>query len=312
MNYEQFCKLIERTIGEFLPEELGKCETSLHFADKANNMKRVGITFQRLGENTASTVYLEDFYQHYMSGKSFEDICMEIVDSYKHCMEKGLDTSFLDGFKLENVKDKITMRMVNYKDNRMFLREVPHKLVDDLAVYYVITMHTDRESIATMLVRNEHLDELGISCNELHEIAYKNTREIYPPELRSMREKMKELKEDIVFPKRKSPSDELYVLTNEFGQYGAVNILYPDIAEKAREIIGGDYYIIPSSVHECLLISKDCGHSAKNIGEMIRDINMAQVEREEWLSDHAYDMDFDKKELRTVRESLPRQKEMER
>ena len=45
---------------------------------------------------------------------------------------------------------------------------------------------------------------------------------------------------------------------------------------------------------------------------MIRDINMTQVEREEWLSDHAYDMDFDKKELRTVRESLPRQKEMER
>ena len=88
--------------------------------------------------------------------------------------------------------------------------------------------------------------------------------------------------------------------------------MYPDIAEKAREIIGGDYYIIPSSVHECLLISKDCGHSAKNIGEMIRDINMAQVEREEWLSDHAYEMDFEKNELRTVKESLPRYREMER
>ena len=312
MKYEQFCKLIERTIGEFLPEELRVCETSLHYADKANNVKRVGITFQQLGENTSPTIYLEDYYQHFINGDSFEDICVKIVETYEKCIEKGLDTSFLEGFKLENLKDKITMRMMNFKDNRMFLREVPHKLVDDLAVYYVVTIHTDRESLATMLIRDAHLEELGISCDELHEIAYKNTREVYPPELRSMRETLKELKETDALPVKRNPSDELYVLTNKVGQYGAVNILYPDIAEKAREIIGGDYYIIPSSVHECLLISKDCGHSAKNIGEMIRDINMTQVEREEWLSDHAYDMDFDKKELRTVRESLPRQKEMER
>lgn len=312
MNYEQFCKLIERTIGEFLPEELRECETSLHYADKANNVKRVGITFQQLGENTSPTIYLEDYYQHFINGDSFEDICVKIVETYEKCIEKGLDTSFLEGFKLENLKDKITMRMMNFKDNRMFLREVPHKLVDDLAVYYVVTIHTDRESLATMLIRDAHLEELGISCDELHEIAYKNTREVYPPELRSMREKLKELKETDALPVKRNPSDELYVLTNKVGQYGAVNILYPDIAEKAREIIGGDYYIIPSSVHECLLISKDCGPSAKNIGEMIREINMKQVEREEWLSDHAYDMDFDKKELRTVRESLPRKKEMER
>lgn len=312
MRYEQFCKLIERMIGEFLPEELRKCETSLYYADKANNVKRVGITFQQYGENTSPTIYLEEFYKHFMNGDSFEDICIEIAETYKNCVEKGVDTSFLQGFKLENMKDKITMRMVNYKDNRMFLREVPHKLVDDLAIYYVITMHTDRESIATMLVRNEHLNALGISCDELHEIAYKNTREIYPPELKAMRDKLKELKEDISLPVKRNPSDDFFVLTNEIAQYGAVNILYPDIAEKAKELIGGDYYIIPSSVHECLLLPKDCGFSPKYIGDMIRDINMTQVDREEWLSDHAYDMDFDKKELRTVRESLPRQKEMER
>lgn len=312
MNYEQFCKLIERTIGEFLPEELGKCETSLHFADKANNVKKVGITFQQFGEKFSPTIYLEDVYQKFLNGKSFEEVCVEIVKTYENCMDKGLDTSFLEGYKIENIKDRIIMRMLNYKDNRMFLRGVPHKLVDDLAICYVIVIHTDRDNTATMLVRDEHLNELGISCDELHELAYKNTREVYPPELRSMREKLKEFKEEKLLPKRRDPSNEFYVLTNEIGQYGAVNILYPDIAEKAREIIGGDYYIIPSSVHECLLISKDCGPSPKCIGEMIRDINMTQVEREEWLSDHAYEMDFDKKELITVKESLPRQKEMER
>ena len=312
MNYEQFCKLIERTIGEFLPEELGECETSLYFADKTNYVKKVGITFHQLGKNASPTIYLEDFYQHFMNGDSFEDICMEIVETYEKCAEKGLDTSFLEDFKLENLKDKITMRMMNYKDNRMFLRDVPYKLVDDLAVYYVVTVHTDRDSIATMLIRDEHLDKLGISCDELHDIAYKNTREVYPPELRSMREVLRDFEKDGFLPENRGPSSEFYVLTNEMGQYGAVNILYPDITEKMREIIGGDYYIIPSSVHECLLISKECSPTPKHIGEMIREINMTQVDREEWLSDHAYEMDFEKNELRTVKESLPRRREMER
>lgn len=312
MNYEQFCKLIERTIGEFLPEELEDCETSLHYADKANNVKKVGITFQLYGERFSPTIYLEDFYQKFKNGKSFEDVCVELVKVYEKCIDKGLDTSFLEGYKVEIVKDRIIMRMLNYKDNRMFLRDVPHKLVDDLAVYYVIVIHTDKENTATMLIRNEHLNELGISCDELHEIACKNTREVYRPELRSVREKLKKLKKTDALPVKKNPSDELYVLSNEIGQYGAVNILYPDIAEKVREVIGGDYYIIPSSVHEILLITKECGLTPKCIGEMIREINMTQVDREEWLSDHAYEMDFDKKELRTVRESLPRQKEMER
>jgi len=312
MRYEQFCKLVERTIGIYLPEEWGKCETHLYYADKMNNVKKVGITFQKFGEKTSPTIYLEEFYDQFMQGASFESICTEIVKMYDHCMENGLDTSFLEGFKLENIKDKITMRMMNYKDNRMFLREVPHKMVDDLAVYYVVTIQADEDSIASMLIRDEHLEALGISKDELHQIAMDNTRKLHPPELARINDKLYGITANLLESDVVNEGDQLYVLTNSIGQYGAVNVLYPDIAEKAKKVIGEDYYILPSSLHEVLLMAKSLGHDPKYLGEMVREINMNQVDKEDRLSDHVYEMDFDAKEIRTVKESLPRQKEMER
>lgn len=82
--------------------------------------------------------------------------------------------------------------------------------------------------------------------------------------------------------------DGMYVLSNKSRSYGAACIAYPHILEMIGGILRSDYYVLPSSVHEVVIVPC-CGNiSAAELDEMIREINITQVDDEEVLSDHAY------------------------
>lgn len=46
----------------------------------------------------------------------------------------------------------------------------------------------------------------------------------------------------------------MYVLTNRMRSYGAACIAYPYIPGMIGETLGSDYYILPSSVHEVMIV----------------------------------------------------------
>lgn len=85
----------------------------------------------------------------------------------------------------------------------------------------------------------------------------------------------------------------MYVLSNTERFYGASAILYPKILLQFARSIGQDFYILPSSVHEVLLLSKESGARRSDLNRMIQDINASQVAEEEILSDHVYILDRD-------------------
>lgn len=105
--------------------------------------------------------------------------------------------------------------------------------------------------------------------------------------------------------------DGMYVLTNEQKTYGASLLAVPGIMEKVNQFFPEGYYILPSSLHETIILPKPCGVSAKELGEMVRDINRTQVNREERLSDCVYEYDKEKSVIRQVPESV-RRREVER
>ena len=103
----------------------------------------------------------------------------------------------------------------------------------------------------------------------------------------------------------------MYVLTNEQKTYGASLLAVPGIMGKVDQLFPEGYYILPSSIHETIILPKPCGVPAKELGEMVRDINRTQVNREERLSDCVYEYDKEKSAIRQVPESV-RRREMER
>ena len=80
------------------------------------------------------------------------------------------------------------------------------------------------------------------------------------------------------------PEDQpLLVLTTEDGVLGAAALFYPDVQKRIGEIVGGDYYVLPSSVHEVLIMPDDGHTNAKDLAMMVRDINEHEVSPEERL-----------------------------
>ena len=85
------------------------------------------------------------------------------------------------------------------------------------------------------------------------------------------------------------------MLTNRTGRYGAAGILDQ---ETVRKFAGGRrYHILPSSLHETIFIPAERGKK-EELDRMVREINEAQVEKEERLSDHSYFYDGEKDEIR--------------
>ena len=72
------------------------------------------------------------------------------------------------------------------------------------------------------------------------------------------------------------------------------------------------YYLLPSSIHEMIIVPKDGNISPKELGEMVRNVNETEVAREEVLSDRIYEFDKEKRQLCQVPESIEKEKEMER
>ena len=80
----------------------------------------------------------------------------------------------------------------------------------------------------------------------------------------------------------------MYVLSNKFRNYGAAGIAYPNVLEMIGQILKKDYYILPSSVHEVIIVPYSEIYVCSKLDEMVREINSTQVEEEDVLSNHVY------------------------
>ena len=110
----------------------------------------------------------------------------------------------------------------------------------------------------------------------------------------------------------RSPMEMMYVMSNKEKTYGAAVLSCPGVMEKVSRLFPEGFYILPSSVHEVLIVPKEQGISPKDLGQMVREVNRAEVAREEVLSDRVYEYDKEAQKIRQVPESIERARGMER
>lgn len=87
-----------------------------------------------------------------------------------------------------------------------------------------------------------------------------------------------------------SPS-QIYVLTNTKGFLGAAGLLLDSLLADFADLIENNFFILPSSIHEALLVPEDDGIDIESLNEMVCTVNESEVNPQEVLSDHAYHYD---------------------
>lgn len=89
----------------------------------------------------------------------------------------------------------------------------------------------------------------------------------------------------------------MYVLTNENKYLGAAALLYPYVLNHIGKVLKNNFYVLPSSIHECILVPDSGQYSRMELMSMVREVNESQVAKEEILSYEVYYYDRNRQAL---------------
>lgn len=309
MTFEEFKQEIADSIKDHLPDQYQDSTIQLNTVQK-NNEALDAITITSPDSNVSPTIYLNSFYEDYQNGQDMDTILDHIADiRVEHEVSQDFDVSKITDF--DQVKDHIAARVVGIEDNSDLLDQRPHAVMDDLAVTYCVMLGEDANGSMSVPITNQLMETWGVTQEELHDLAKANQDELTPSTFKSMNEVMAEM----MIPQMMSdmgvdretaqemiesmmpPEDKMYVLSNEQKLNGAAALLDDKMMDQIAEKVGGDFYILPSSVHEVLIVTADAGMDLKDLEAMVQEVNETQVAPQDRLSDHVYQYDNDTHEV---------------
>ena len=90
------------------------------------------------------------------------------------------------------------------------------------------------------------------------------------------------------------------ILTNVHQLHGAACILYDHVLELIGTELQENYYVIPSSTHEVLILQESTAKHCPSLSDMIQEVNATTVDMEDVLADHPYYYDRSSKVLTSV------------
>ena len=291
-----FSTVVKRAIERAYPY----CNISLAPHMKNNGLTLLGLTITDMKYNLAPTFYLDSYFLDYKQGRSLESICERIIQMYE---ENRPDSSFpIEEYTtFDNISDCICYKLINYEANKTLLESMPYIPYLDLAIVFYLPIENDKLS-GSVNITNSLMKAWNVtSAYTLLDYAQENTEKnlgfrygtmseivnsIFPPV--SMKEEFLELLTDDVPP--------IYIATNANNLYGSCCILYENALDIFAEMIGKNFYILPSSLHEVLLIPDDDADAAV-LTAMVQDVNVTSLSPDEILSNHVYYYDESRKKL---------------
>ncbi len=280
MDYEVFKNVVTARIKEFLPPIYRNFNAEVHRVPKINGMREAMIVSLEMDDCRMSgpNIYLDELYERFIECGEMDSIMKEAAQAViaftgmQHLGERG-------AVKLQDYRGNVVQMLINTEMNRDLLETAPHKEFFDLSIIYRIAVpDEDGKGYATALVTNEMMEELGVTAEELDRLAEENSR--------------RDLKTQL-FPM----TTELTMMTTEAKMYGAVNLLRMDEIKKVSEKMNANLYILPSSVHDLMVIRENEMTSEITLFAMLKDGNETCNDPDENLSYNIYYYDREKNAL---------------
>ena len=282
-QFEQFQNEISDHIREHLPEKYRESGLAFLKQTKVNDIE-VNVLLISGGENEpAPYIPVDGYFNDYLNGRDMDDILESIARTRVEAAELSAVTPEMVPalHDFARVRDAITARTVGLERNAAALQDRPHTDMGDFAfIYQVEGEGIGAKKDLTVPVTGSMLEHFGISKEELHKIAMKNTERMFPVIIKTIAEMLG-------IPEGMGPSDApMYVITNKAQTYGAVAMFYPDTFQEIEDRIG-PFFALPSSLHEFIAIPQGQG-DALELAKMVQQINRMEVSPKDQLSDHVY------------------------
>ncbi len=238
--------------------------------------------------------YLDGYYREYEGGNmELPEIVDEVYSRMIRHQDDLLDVNMAEFLDWDTARGHIYVKLVNTEKNKEQLKMVPHRTFLDLsAVYYLAVngMMQDRD-IGTALIQSQHMSLWKQKEEKLYEAAAHNMRSDGSPVFEDMAAVFRQLVPESAGHwgmERISSDMGMYILTNRRKHYGASEILDRNTLREISDKMKGDFIVLPSSVHEVIVLDAKNGMKYKDLASIVQDVNASEVSAEEFLSDHVY------------------------
>lgn len=299
-EYVAFLKDVAEHVEHYYEGQVkGEVVTSI----KNNQVAVTGLLLKGADKQIAPSFYLENQFVDWMQGKlTMGEVLNGLYRVYEEELEKNCHLAQEISFEWQNFRERVFPKLINREKNQDILREIPYQEFLDLAVVYYYTVSISEGIVGTMMIKLEHMGVLGITMEELHEAAISNYHNNQSVRFRSMDDILLNLggKFGMTLEVLRERPVYMCVLTNSRGLYGAVSLYFKgELAWFARQV-GRSFYVLPSSIHEVILVPEYDSVSVEYFSQMVKEINETQVDATEVLSDSVYYYDIKMDELRRV------------
>lgn len=285
-NYETMKEELIAAVKKLMEESHPELQMRIQSSSRTNGVIKDSITFTAKAGGvlvTSPILYLSDFLERVQEGQDYTilDAAEAMVKFYEMASLDKINEDVLQ--RIQNVdKTKIVPEVVNLAMNKEMLSHTPYRIIaDDLAMIarYELTDH------GTAVVSNELTAKLLMTPSEVLDAAAANVHGSCQTMYAIMANVMDVPEEQA---KEMMGDNGMYVISNESKVYGAATIfLDRELRQEVAEKFHGDFYILPSSIHEVICISADT-LSPEEANKMICVVNSEQLMPEEVLSDHCY------------------------
>lgn len=293
MNYEEFKSYILSHIKEYLDEMDPEVDMKIEQAENKLLKEVDALVLHKPDREYSTNIFLDKAYVAYMSTGDMEPIMKDIAATVRKSKEQLDKLEAIDLNSFEGVKERLSVQILNTERNQSQLPVIAHRKIPetDLAVVYRVEISKDNNLFESVKVTNKMLEVWKISEEQLYQAALGQTVEKYPFSVSDTGQFIFQ-KEPVAYqlPDTLKPG-RLYCLTNMNFVNGAAAILYPDLLKTIADRFEGNYFILPCSIHEVLLLKDDGEASVEDLELMVRSANEESVPEVDILSDHVYAYD---------------------
>lgn len=307
MNIKEFSYYVEAHIREFLPEEIRESvAVSVHPKRKANDVQQYGLMIRMGTEKVSPNFYLEDAWKEYEGGMEMQEVLGNLAQEYMKYRDIQKYIHVDASMEYEAVKDRVVYQVLNKEANRNNLREriytdIGQGLVKVYAIHQKLNGFGTEGSIA---ITHDVMKRFGYDAEEIREVAEENTPRIYPAVFTPMGQILADMGQEE--SASNNPEEmELYVLTNAAMNWGAGALFYPGMQEKIAGQLGRNYYVLPSSLNEVLIVPEKLGVEAWELEQKVRRINRKTISKEDFLSNKVLVYDREKGQLHVALPDVP-------
>lgn len=293
MTYEEFKNEVKNNIKNYLSEEYKDYDMKFQTIQKSSGYEYDALMIGPK-DSKASVIpalNLSSAYDQYEEGMNMDKILEKLADIRMNATLPNFNKE--DIFDYEKIQDRIFPRLINTAANKDYLADKPHKEIEDLSIIYAVRVSEDDQGFAEAVITNDLANMWRVETQDLHDQAMENIAE-RPPVFKNIEEMlfggMNGESQEIEDMEPENYTMPFFVLTNQQKTKGAVMAVSPKTMDRITAKFG-DVYVIPSSVHETLIVPKDAVDDVSQLERMVRDVNASEVSPEDQLSNHIYEYD---------------------